>query len=258
MASRNRLSGARILISNDDGINARGLKLLEQLARTFSDDIWIVAPESEQSGAGHSLTFTSPLRVRKVKKQFYAVDGTPTDCILLAIKHIIPDHPPDIVLSGVNAGSNMGEDVTYSGTVAAAMEATLLGVPAIALSQDREGPSVKWATAETHGPEVLDRLGRMDWPKNVLINVNFPDVEADAVNGIEIARQGRRKPGDDVTIGHDPRGYEYVWIGTQRRDGPLRAGTDLAATGAGAIAITPLTMNMTDERTLKAMRAAIS
>src|SRR5690606_20737368 len=127
------LAKARILLSNDDGVHANGLKVLERVARTLSDDVWVIAPEAEQSGSSHSLTLRRPLRVRHVSERHFAVDGTPTDSVLLGVRHILRDHPPDLVLSGVNRGANLGEDVTYSGTCAAAMEGTLLGIPSIAL-----------------------------------------------------------------------------------------------------------------------------
>src|SRR6266496_5815813 len=145
----------RILISNDDGIESPGIKVLEKIAGELSDDVWVVAPELEQSGASHSLTTRRPLRINEVARQRYAVDGTPTDCVLLAVKRLLRDRPPDLVLSGINAGSNVGEDLTYSGTVAAAMEATLLGIPAMALSQDyRGGHDVSWQTGEAFAPDV--------------------------------------------------------------------------------------------------------
>ena len=130
------LAKCRILISNDDGIASPSIKVLEAIARDLSSDVWVVAPELEQSGASHSLTTRRPLRISEVALQRYAVDGTPTDCVLIAVKRLLREQPPDLVLSGINAGSNVGEDLTYSGTVAAAMEATLLGIPAMALSQD--------------------------------------------------------------------------------------------------------------------------
>ena len=174
-----RLRGARILVSNDDGINAPGLKVLEKMAKSLSDDVWVVAPESEQSASGHSLTLTLPLRVRKISARKFAVNGTPTDSVLLAVQHIILGKRPDLVLSGVNAGGNLGEDITYSGTVAAAMEGALLGIPSIALSQVRVyGENVRWAASEHHGPKIIRKLIREEWPANVLINVNFPDLPA--------------------------------------------------------------------------------
>src|SRR5690242_17491341 len=155
----------RILISNDDGIDAPGIKVLEKIARELTDDVWIVAPEMEQSGASHSLTTRRPLRLNEIEPRHYAVDGTPTDCVLLAVKKLLRDRLPDLVLSGVNGGSNVGEDLTYSGTVAAAMEATLLGIPAMALSQDfHDGEPVPWESAETFGPEAIRRLLRFPWP----------------------------------------------------------------------------------------------
>src|SRR5580700_4119051 len=146
------LGKCRILVSNDDGIDAPGIKVLEKIAHSLSDDVWVVAPELEQSGASHSLTTRRPLRLIERDERRFAVDGTPTDCILLAVKRVLRDRLPDLVLSGVNAGSNVGEDLTYSGTVAAAMEATLLGIPAIALSQDfRDGEEPPWQTGEAYG-----------------------------------------------------------------------------------------------------------
>ena len=128
------LKGARILIANDDGIHSAGIKLLETIARTLSDDVWVCAPETEQSGASHSLTIHRPLRAKKYDDRHYSVDGTPTDCVMLAMNHVLKDRRPDLVLSGINHGANIGDDVTYSGTIAAAMEATLLGLRAIAIS----------------------------------------------------------------------------------------------------------------------------
>src|SRR6185437_11393798 len=159
------LAAARILISNDDGIEAPGLKLLTKVAHTLSRDVWVVAPEQEQSGASHSLTLYRPLRVRRLGPRRFAVDGTPSDCVLLAVNAILKDKRPSLLLSGVNSGSNLGEDVTYSGTVAAAMEATLLDVPAIALSQhSADDRPIEWATAARYAPEVIQRLTSQPWP----------------------------------------------------------------------------------------------
>src|SRR3954467_2287997 len=169
----------RILISNDDGIDAPGIQLLEKVARELSNDVWVVAPEMEQSGASHSLTTRRPLRLNEVGERRFAVDGTPTDCVLLALKKLLRDRPPDLVLSGINGGSNVGEDLTYSGTVAAAIEATLLGIPAIALSQDfREGHPIPWDTGEAFAPDMIRRLLKTPWPASTLFNINFPAVPA--------------------------------------------------------------------------------
>src|SRR3954469_11841079 len=171
-----------ILISNDGGIDAPGIQLLEKIARELSNDVWVVAPEMEQSGASHSLTTRRPLRLNEVGERRYAVDGTPTDCVLLAVKKLLRDRPPDLVLSGINGGSNVGEDLTYSGTVAAAIEATLLGIPAMALSQDfPEGKGVPWETGEAFAPEAIRRLLSLPWPDHTLFNINFPGVAAEEV-----------------------------------------------------------------------------
>lgn len=251
-------SNLRILISNDDGINAPGIKVLERIARTLSKDVWVVAPETEQSAAGHSLTVRRPLRLRKVSPRRFAVDGTPTDAVLLGINHVLKDKKkPDLVLSGVNKGSNLGEEVTYSGTVAAAMEATLLGVPAIAFSQFLT-PShpVKWGTAEHWAPMVIRRLLARGWSRNVLINVNFPDVIAGSVCGIEVTRQGRRKVGDDLHERRDPRGEPYLWIGAQRLEERTTPGTDIEAVVRGAVSVTPLCFDLTHRDDMKALESA--
>ena len=251
------LSQSRILVSNDDGIHAPGLKVLEKIARSLSDDVWVVAPETEQSAAGHSLTLTLPLRVRKVSARKFAVNGTPTDSVLLAVNHILQDHKPDLVLSGVNAGGNLGEDITYSGTVAAAMEGALLGIKAIALSQvRREGKPVRWAPGAHHAADIVQNLVATGWPRNVVVNVNFPDVAASEVTGIEITRQGRRKIGGMLNQGIDPRGNAYIWIGTERDQDPSFRGSDLEAVHAGKISITPLGLDFTHAPTMKAMKKA--
>jgi 5''/3''-nucleotidase SurE len=248
------LSSVRILVSNDDGIGAPGIKVLEKVARSLSSDVWVVAPETEQSAAGHSLTIRRPLRVRRVSRRRFAVDGTPTDAVLLGINHVLKDNKPALVLSGVNRGGNLGEDVTYSGTVAAAMEATILGVPAIAFSQ-YYGPDcpVRWSTAEHWAPEIVRRVTRAGWGRNVLMNVNFPDVAADRVTGIEITRQGKRKIGDELSERFDPRGDPYIWIGAQRAEDRGVRGTDLEAVSRGAVSVTPLCVDLTDRGTMDAL-----
>jgi 5'-nucleotidase len=240
------LKRARILLSNDDGVHAPGLRALERVARTISKDVWVVAPETEQSGASHSLTLHRPLRVRKLGPRKFAVDGTPTDSVLLAINHILADKKPDLVLSGFNRGGNLGEDISYSGTVAAAMEATILGVPAVALSllaEDEE--SARWKTAAIHLPGVLKGLASVGWPSTVFINVNFPDIPANKVTGIRVTRLGRRKLGDELVERKDPRGRSYFWIGVMRMEEEAKPGTDLAAVIEGAISVTPAYLSLT-------------
>ncbi len=244
----------RILLSNDDGIHAEGLKVLERVARRLSDDVWVVAPTVERSGAGHSLTIHEPLRPLKISERRYAVSGTPTDCVMVAINHIMRASPPDLVLSGINHGGNLGEDVHYSGTVAAAMEGVLLGVPAIALSLVWSDAShIRWETAEHFAPEVIRKVCAVGWGKNVLINVNFPDRAVGDVKGVCPAAQGSHKLGDDLVLRHDPRGRPYLWIGNRRESDTSRIGTDLKAVDDGFVAVTPLNVDLTHTPTLTAL-----
>ena len=250
------LKKAQVLVCNDDGINAPGLKLLEKVLTSLAREVWVAAPETEQSAVSHSLTLRRPLRIRKLSARHFALDGTPTDCVLMGINEIMKSTPPDLVVSGVNRGGNLGEDVTYSGTVAAAMEGTLLGVPSVALSQVyADGHPVKWATAEKWTATVLKKLTAESWPPGVLINVNFPDVTAGRVTGIEVTRQGRRKIGSELVWGTDPRGEPYYWIGAQRREEKYSPGIDLEAISRGAISITPLTMDLTHGPTCIKLKA---
>jgi 5'-nucleotidase len=256
-ADQLKLSSARVLISNDDGITAPGLKLLERAIKPLVKEVWVVAPETEQSATSHSLTLRQPLRIRKISKRRFAVDGTPTDSVLLGISEVMKDNRPDLVLSGVNKGGNLGEDVIYSGTVAAAMEGALLGVPSIAFSQVySDTRKVHWATAEHWIGPVLNYLAGVDWSNNALINVNFPPVNAGEVTSIETVRQGRRKIGGALTPGVDPRGEPYYWIGPQREEDRAKKGTDLEAVLRGAIAVTPLTLDLTHSQALRKLQAA--
>ncbi|UKV16506.1 5'/3'-nucleotidase SurE [Thalassospiraceae bacterium SW-3-3] len=243
------LKNARILISNDDGIDAPGIRLLEKLACSLSDDVWVVAPTTEQSGAGHSLTLRHPLRIRKRDERHFSVDGTPTDCVLLALQQIMRDSPPDIVLSGINRGGNLGEDVTYSGTVAAAMEATLLNVPAIAFSQYFSGNLIDWSVAEKHLLSVAETLIHTTWPKGVLINVNFPEAERKGGASIEVSRQGQRKIGDHIAERLDPRGEPYYWIGAIKSELPKDENADLRVIERGDISVTPISLDFTHYET---------
>ncbi len=254
------LSKARILISNDDGIQAQGIQVLEKIARTLTDDVWVVAPEAEQSAASHSLTIHRPLRLKQLGEKRYTVDGTPTDCVLLAINHVMKDDAkPTLVLSGINQGANIGEDVTYSGTIAAAMEATLLGVPSIALSAHFErGQPIPWETAERWGAEVIRKAVSVVWPKNVLLNVNFPAVDPELVTGIHVVRHGKRKIGDELMERIDPRGRPYIWIGALRGESEVAEDTDIHAVFNGGISVTPLFLDLTHNPTLQTLRQAFT
>ena len=243
------LKNSRILISNDDGINSVGIKKLELIAKGLSKDVWVVAPKTEQSATSHSLTLRSPLRIEKKKKNRFSVNGTPTDCVILAINRIMKDSPPDLVLSGINCGSNLGEDMTYSGTVGAAMEATLSSIPAIALSQGvaERGTNNKidWSVSEAYSAKIIKKVISFTWPKDVLINVNFPPVTRTQVKGVAVTREGRRKVGDVIVENTDPRGKSYFWIGAQKHSGTHSSGTDLAAIQNNFISVTPLSINLT-------------
>ncbi len=240
----------RILISNDDGIHAPGLGVLERIARQLSDDIYIVAPETDQSGVSHSLSLNDPLRLREIGPRRFAVQGTPTDCVLMGVHHVLRDRKPDLVLSGVNHGHNVAEDVIYSGTIAAAMEGTILGIKSIALSQGfapGARDSVSFDCAEKHGPAVIERILSAGIEPDALVNVNFPAVAADAIGGIELTRQGRR----DMNLAsleerHDGRGRAYYWIRYSRSRTEPPTGTDLDAVYNGRISVTPLKLDLTD------------
>jgi 5'-nucleotidase len=251
----------RILVTNDDGIHARGLQAAEAIARSITEDVWVIAPETEQSGASHSLTLTTPLRLRKVDERHFALTGTPTDCVMMASAHLLKDKAPDLILSGVNRGVNAADDVTYSGTIAGAMEGCALDIPSIALSQTynfQERRDVHWDCCEAHGPDIVKKLVEAGWPKNVLINVNFPDCPADQVAGAEVVAQGKREL-QEVVIDRrvDMRGYPYFWIGFRRERFTAKAGTDLGALARRMIAITPLQLNLTETTVLSSLKPKI-
>src|SRR6478609_7357411 len=233
----------RILCTNDDGIHAPGLKIVEEIASALSDDVWIVAPELDQSGVSHSLSLNDPLRLREVGPRHFAVRGTPTDCVIMGARHILGDKMPDVVLSGVNRGRNVAEDVVYSGTIAGALEGTILGLPSFALSQEfsletRDRPL--WDTALKFGPPIIRKV----------INVNFPSCAPEQVAGIRVTRQGKRNLGFlKVDQRRDGRGNPYFWIGFERAavlETPAE-GTDLAALAARYVSVTPLRLDRTDE-----------
>ena len=251
----------RILLTNDDGYRARGLEVLEAIARTLSDDITIVAPMEEQSGKSRSLTLTEPLRLRRFGAQRYAVTGTPTDAVMIALAEIMKDSPPDLILSGVNRGANLGEDVSYSGTVAAAMEGAHAGIRSIALSQrypdEGMGDRVDFAAAESWGERVLRPLLGAPLAPRSLVNINFPPIAADAVKGVRIVSQGLRDYGrlalDKRT---DPRGFDYYWLALGRVPHTATAETDLEAIEQGYITVTPLHLDLTHRESLDMLKTA--
>ncbi|WP_112664233.1 5'/3'-nucleotidase SurE [Microvirga flavescens] len=252
----------RILCTNDDGINAPGLKVLETIARALSDDVWVVAPETDQSGVAHSLSLNDPLRLREISSRHFAVKGTPTDCVIMGIRNILRDNKPDLVLSGVNRGQNVAEDVTYSGTVAGAIEGTILGVPSIALSQ-ASGPgghkTIKWQCAEHHGPDVVRKILAAGIDPGILVNVNFPNCEPGEVEGLAVVNQGQRSQELlRLDAREDGRGNPYYWIAFERGPFTPGTGTDLWAIANRKIAVTPLRLDMTDEPTLTRYAQALT
>jgi 5'-nucleotidase len=238
----------RILITNDDGIHAPGLKVLERIAKSLSDDVFVVAPESDQSGVAHSLSLSDPLRLRKITDRHFAVKGTPTDCVIMGVRKLMIDNPPDLILSGVNKGQNVAEDVTYSGTIAGAMEGTLLGVPSIALSQCYSPEGVFWECAETHAPGLIGKIMARGLPPGVLMNLNFPACAPDQVLGVALARQGRREQElMKIEARFDGRGNPYYWIAFERPKFLAGEGTDLEAVAQRKISATPLRLDLTDD-----------
>jgi 5'-nucleotidase len=238
----------RILLTNDDGIHAEGLAVLERIARKLSDDVWVVAPETDQSGLAHSLTLSEPLRLRQVGEKRFALRGTPTDCVIMGISEIMRGKP-DLVLSGVNDGANMADDVTYSGTVAGAIEGTLQGVRSLALSQAvrrDNGRVAPWQVAETHAPDLIRRLGLIDLPEGTFLNLNFPNCEPDEVEGVEVTAQGKLDFGLQIDAREDGRGRPYYWLRFSDRKSRFNEGTDLHAVTANRISVTPLKLDMTD------------
>jgi 5'-nucleotidase len=250
----------RVLVTNDDGIHAEGLATLERIAAKLSDEVWVCAPEYEQSGASRALTLAEPIRVRKLSERKFATTGTPTDCVMLAIRELMEGKGPDLVLSGVNRGANVAEDVTMSGTVAGAIEGMAMGTPSIALSQTM-GPQPReplYEVAETFAPGIIQRLVEVGWPADVVLNLNFPQRPLSEIGEVEVTRQGFR----DVQVRMaekrtDLRGRDYYWIGFRQERSKPAEGTDLRALYEGRISVTPLHIDLTHPPTVHALKAVL-
>lgn len=247
----------KILISNDDGIHAPGIKILEEIAQKVADEVIVCAPDSNMSGAGHSLTLKTPLRLTEHSEKHYSVNGTPTDSVVMALRYLL-NEKPDFVFSGVNCDANLADDISYSGTVAAAIEGSLFGVPSIAFSQtlSKDGKA-NWDVAKVYGPVVLKViLEKFKFPKGVFLNINFPAVGLEEIKGIKITSQGYRAIEDHVIQSIDPRGEPYFWIGPadyRKKDDEKDVHTDLGAINSGYISITPLSVNMTEKSLLDSL-----
>ena len=251
----------RILLTNDDGIDAPGLHALRQIAAELSEDVWVIAPETNQSGASHSLSLHEPLRMRRIDERAFAVRGTPTDSVIMGVRHVLKDRAPDLVLSGVNRGANMAEDVTYSGTIAGAFEGTILGIRSMALSQAYGGDAAKglqWQTAIAHAPRIIARLLAIDWAPFSVMNINFPDREPEDVVDTVVTTQGRRDPGLlQIEERHDTWGNPYYWLAFERRRSTTQEGTDLWAVYSGRISVTPLILDLTHQSMREALTRAL-
>ncbi len=242
-----------VLLSNDDGVAAPGLAALREEITKIAEVV-VVAPEINQSAAGHSLTLQRPLRVRDVDTDIYAIDGTPTDAVTWAFHKLLVDRKPDLVISGINAGANLGDDVTYSGTVAAALEGTILGVPSIAASLvDQNGANFE-PSAQFIG-RLVGWVSREGMPKNTLLNVNLPYLDGGTINEFAITRLGKRTYHDIIYEKVDPHGKEYFWIAGEPTSDLTDSDTDMRAIAEGKVSITPLNIDMTDYDWLNRLRS---
>lgn len=264
------LKDSRILITNDDGYDADGIKILYDLAKTYTDDVWIVAPEFEKSGASHALTFINDLTLKKHGEKFYSVNGSPSDCVVIGLDRVLRDKRPNILLSGVNSGVNVAEDVTYSGTIAAAMEGVIRRVPSIAFSQNYDlgkKDQISWDVTKAFLCNVLDKIALSGWDFNTLLNINFPQCKVDEVAGIEITSQGNRET-DDLIVWEKEK--NLFRIGLQRRLGESAKPkhnilnkhiegvmTDVVAITSNNISITPLHLDLTHVDSIETLRNSL-
>lgn len=249
----------RVLLTNDDGIDAPGMQVLEAVAAELAREVWVVAPEHDQSGTSHSISLHSPLRVIEKGPRRFAVSGTPGDCVVMAARHLMADHPPDLVLSGVNRGSNLGVETVFSGTVGAAMTGMLLGLKSVALSQvytDRE--LVRWDTARLLAPGVLRRLLAVPWSEGTCLNVNFPDVDPEDAGPLRVTQQGvGLVRGIDVRAHVDPRAIPYYWLQFGRGPREDAPDSETAVITSGGVSVTPLRFERTDDEALAKLRKAL-
>ena len=239
----------RILLTNDDGIDAPGLAVLERIAAQLAREAWVVAPEHDQSGVSHAVSLHHPIRIAQRGLRRWAVTGTPGDCVVMAVSHLMQGSPPQLLLSGVNRGANLGIETVFSGTVGGAMTGMMLGIPAIALSQAwTDRAHVRWDTAATLGPPIVRRLWDIGWSAATCLSVNFPDLPPNEVGPLTLARQGAGTvQGMDVEARTDPRGLTYYWVGFRRGERDQGPESDIEALAAGRITVTPLRYDRTDE-----------
>ena len=239
----------RVMLTNDDGIDAPGMAVLEQIAAEIAREVWVVAPEHDQSGQSHAISLHHALRISVRGERRFGVTGTPGDCAAIGLCHIMKDNLPDLVLSGVNRGLNLGMETVFSGTVGGAMTAMMLGIPALALSQAfTKRDDVPWDTARTLGGETIRKLLALGWGKQAILNINFPPIPAQEAGPMTLARQGEGAvAGMHVETRVDPRGMEYHWLNFRRGDIPQGPESDYTALRAGKIVVTPLRYDRTDD-----------
>lgn len=234
----------RILISNDDGVNSEGLRSLAEVLKTLGD-VFIVAPDRDQSAASHALSLYRPLRMEEISQNTYSVDGTPTDCVNLAVNGILKDKKPDLIVSGINKGENLGDDVTYSGTVSAAIEGTLLEIPSIAVSVVNKN-GFQFDTASYYALIIAKYVLRRGLPKGTFINLNIPSLPKGEIKGIKVTRQGKRVYGESIVENIDPRGRKYYWIGGNELGFLDIENSDIIAVNRGYVSVTPIKLDLTD------------
>lgn len=237
-----------ILVSNDDGVYSEGIRSLAKALTTLGKVI-IVAPDQERSAASHSLTLHRPLRTKKIEDDIYSVDGTPTDCITLGVNEILP-RKPDIIVSGINKGANLGDDVHYSGTVSAALEGGIMGIPSIAISM-MPSESYHFKTAANFAVRLTKKVLETGIPSGIILNVNVPNVPLKLIKGYKFTRQGKRDYGDIIAERIDPRGKRYYWIGGNMMGFKDISGSDCNAIVQNYISITPIKVNLTDHEFLE-------
>jgi 5'-nucleotidase len=242
----------RILLSNDDGIRSEGLKVLYEKLSEFADVI-VVAPDRERSAVGRALTLHRPLRCERISENWYAVDGTPTSCVYIGVHAIMNGEKPDMIVGGINRGPNLGEDITYSGTVSVAMEGALLGIPSVAFSLVTF-KDFQWESAAEWAKRIVIKTYQQGIPKGCCLNVNIPNLPFEEIKGVMVTRQGKKAYSEKVEARRDPWGRVYYWIGGEEPNWKAEPGTDYWAVKNGYISVTPIHLDLTDYKALEILK----
>lgn len=260
MANQLPLSSMRILIVNDDGINSAGIKILERVCNSLSPDVWVIAPATPQSGKGQATTFDDPLRIQNISSRKFAINGTPSDCVFIALGHILVDKKPDLIVSGINHGGNYSDFLCMSGTVCAALAAATLDVKAIAISQEMTvGCEPKFVLADHFLPGILKKLVSIDWDARTVMNVNFPNAQVGSVSGIKVAKQGGFDFHLNIVQRSDPVGKNYCWINIKYDDDGKEELSDYKLLSEqNAITVTPIKAQLTNTNMLERVEELFS